>query len=66
MSEAIESPCINVCQLSNVDLNNPNTHCKGCYRTVSEIAQWGRMTAPERREIMAVLPARRQRLSEIT
>ena len=59
-SQTIETPCINVCQLTDVDLNNPNTHCKGCYRTVSEIASWGRMTAEQRRAIMNELPARRQ------
>ena len=59
IAEPIESPCINVCQLNSVDLNDPNTFCKGCYRTVTEIAKWGRMTALERRAIMQKLSARR-------
>ncbi len=49
----IESPCVKVCTL--------DTHsglCLGCGRTISEIAQWTRMSDGERRRVMAELPAR--------
>ena len=37
-----ESPCIKVCQL---DLDN---RCRGCGRTIDEIARWSTMTTAER------------------
>ena len=45
MSQAVttaESPCIKVCQL---DLDN---RCRGCGRTIDEIARWSTMTTAER------------------
>lgn len=49
----IETPCIQVCTL------DPRTDlCRGCGRTIDEVAGWSRMTAEERRQIMAELPAR--------
>jgi uncharacterized protein len=48
-----ESPCIAVCII------DPRTSlCLGCGRTLPEIARWSRMDSAERREVMAVLPAR--------
>jgi predicted Fe-S protein YdhL (DUF1289 family) len=32
--------------------------CFGCGRTLPEIARWHRMEGAERREVMALLPAR--------
>jgi predicted Fe-S protein YdhL (DUF1289 family) len=51
--ETIESPCIQVCIVSG-----RTRMCVGCYRTLPEIARWGRYTHDERAEIMAALPAR--------
>ncbi|MDM8165260.1 DUF1289 domain-containing protein [Roseovarius sp.] len=49
----IESPCVRVCVV------HPEARiCTGCFRTVDEIARWSKMTAEERREIMAALPDR--------
>ena len=39
----IESPCINVCQLSE-----DRSVCTGCHRSLSEIANWTRMTSVEK------------------
>jgi predicted Fe-S protein YdhL (DUF1289 family) len=50
---AIESPCIRVCSIEH-----GSGLCTGCGRTLSEIAGWTRMSARERRAIMAVLQAR--------
>jgi len=55
MNEPVESPCIEVCELRKGD----NT-CRGCYRTLDEIARWGMMSASERRDIMRQLPQRRR------
>ncbi|GIX12905.1 MAG: hypothetical protein KatS3mg118_0864 [Paracoccaceae bacterium] len=49
----IESPCVKVCVI------HPQARiCVGCHRTADEIAAWSRMTAEERRRIMAELPGR--------
>jgi len=41
------SPCINVCVLDEYNC------CKGCRRTVSEIARWGRMSPVEQWAVIA-------------
>jgi hypothetical protein len=54
MTEAPPStPCIKVCAVSG-----QTGLCIGCGRTLSEIAQWGRMSEPERLAIMAGLKER--------
>jgi uncharacterized protein len=50
---AIESPCILVC---SIDMKTG--YCFGCGRTRDEIGRWISMTAAERRQVMAILPAR--------
>jgi hypothetical protein len=52
-----QSPCKKVCVI------HPGSGlCIGCLRTAEEIAAWPRMTADERRERMAELPAREGQL----
>jgi len=47
------SPCVGVCTL------DPATHfCRGCARTIAEIADWPRLGAEEKHRIIAQLPAR--------
>lgn len=41
------SPCINVCVLDERNC------CKGCRRTVGEIARWGRMSSDEQWAVIA-------------
>nr|WP_252947603.1 DUF1289 domain-containing protein [Oceanicola sp. 502str15] len=51
--DEIESPCIKICVI------HPETRlCTGCLRSIDEIAAWGRMSAEERRAVMADLPER--------
>jgi predicted Fe-S protein YdhL (DUF1289 family) len=39
---------------------NPETGlCRGCWRTLDEIARWGTMDEAERARVSAALPARR-------
>lgn len=48
------SPCVAVCVL------DPSTGwCKGCYRTIGEIAGWLQMSEAERRAVVAALAGRR-------
>ncbi|HEY8277106.1 MAG TPA: DUF1289 domain-containing protein [Methyloceanibacter sp.] len=49
----METPCIDICTIDEA-----NGLCKGCYRTIDEIAGWASMTAEQHRAIMAVLPKR--------
>lgn len=51
----METPCIQVCEI-----DSDTGVCRGCGRTLAEIAQWSSMGASERRRIMAELPARRE------
>jgi uncharacterized protein len=49
------SPCIAVCVL------DPATgYCRGCFRTIDEIARWVLLAREEKRRVLAALPARRQ------
>jgi predicted Fe-S protein YdhL (DUF1289 family) len=49
----IESPCVKICTL-----DTQAGFCRGCGRTLDEIAGWVRMDSAQRRRIMAELPAR--------
>jgi len=53
----IATPCIKVCVV-----DGESGLCMGCYRELSEVARWGRLSDGERAAIMAVLPARRSRI----
>jgi predicted Fe-S protein YdhL (DUF1289 family) len=51
----IVTPCINVCVL------DPETGlCRGCARTVDEIASWATMSEADRKKIMLELPQRQR------
>jgi uncharacterized protein len=49
----IETPCIKVCVIDPA-----NGLCKGCGRSLDEIARWGSMSDAERRRIMSGLKER--------
>jgi hypothetical protein len=51
----MESPCINICIL-----DEQRGLCRGCYRTLDEIGNWGMLSAAERQRVMASLAARRK------
>jgi len=52
----IESPCNKVCVI-----NEATGLCRGCYRTLDEIACWGTMSDGERQEVVAKLAERGDR-----
>jgi predicted Fe-S protein YdhL (DUF1289 family) len=33
--------------------------CRGCFRTLDEIARWSTLSAPAKQQVLAQLPARR-------
>ncbi|GAB4037681.1 MAG: hypothetical protein Fur0014_05700 [Rubrivivax sp.] len=51
---SVPSPCINVCQMDPA-----SGWCRGCRRTLAEIAAWGSMDDEAKRAVWAQLPARR-------
>lgn len=53
MGEPVASPCIKVCCVE------PQSGlCLGCFRTLPEIARWGRMDDGERERVTASLAGR--------
>lgn len=50
----IKTPCIKVCVV-----DGESGLCLGCFRKLSEVAGWARLTDEERERIMAELPSRR-------
>jgi uncharacterized protein len=50
----VPSPCISICTL-----DAGGTYCTGCLRTLHEIAEWSRMSADDRRAVLAALAERR-------
>jgi predicted Fe-S protein YdhL (DUF1289 family) len=59
MTSNLVSPCIGVCIIDPA-----SGFCRGCARTIGEIAGWLDFSADERRRIAAALPERHRRLEE--
>ncbi|GGD16572.1 DUF1289 domain-containing protein [Aureimonas glaciei] len=56
---SIESPCTKICVIE------PRSgHCRGCGRSGEEIGGWIAYSPQQRRDIMALLPARIAALGE--
>ncbi len=53
----IATACIQVCVVDGA-----SSLCLGCFRTLAEIGGWSAMDDARRSEIMADLPARRDRI----
>lgn len=49
----VPSPCISVCQMDPA-----SGWCRGCLRTIDEIADWSTLDADARRAVWTRLPAR--------
>jgi len=49
----IESPCLKIC-----DIDRPSGLCRGCGRTLAEIARWSSFGPLERRRVMGELASR--------
>ena len=50
------SPCTAVCVL-----DSDSALCRGCFRTLAEIAAWATLERAEKQRILGELPARRSR-----
>lgn len=54
MIESLETPCIKVCKL-----DCRTGYCRGCYRTIEEIAAWPGMSRQEKQRIYRLLKRRK-------
>ncbi|WP_010131584.1 DUF1289 domain-containing protein [Microbulbifer agarilyticus] len=43
----VKSPCVSVCALNSEDI------CEGCFRSGTEISQWGKMNNAQKREVLS-------------
>ncbi len=51
----IASPCVNICQIDSV-----SGLCRGCLRTLDEIACWLEYSAAEKRAVLEKLETRQR------
>lgn len=51
----MKSPCNKVCVM-----DAENRYCRGCQRTLDEIARWSEMSDAEREAVLAVLAERKE------
>lgn len=56
----IASPCVKVCIMDDED-----RYCRGCKRTLAEIAAWSELNDAARAAILAELPSRRSEVAEV-
>ena len=54
----IQSPCINICEMDKA-----SGLCRGCLRTIDEIASWSRLSDPARRAVLEAIAKRRDKLA---
>jgi len=50
----VPSPCINWC-----DINPETGYCRGCYRTLTEIADWSELSNTDKLKVWSQLQARK-------
>jgi uncharacterized protein len=58
--EMIQSPCIKICEIDAA-----SGLCRGCARTLDEIARWAAMTSAEREAVMGALEARKKAIAAV-
>ncbi len=46
MSDNVPSPCVSICALDENDV------CVGCFRSGTEISQWGRLSNEQKRDVL--------------
>lgn len=49
----VPSPCVSICEL-----DEPRGQCKGCYRSLQEIAVWGHLSDDDKRDVWRRIEAR--------
>lgn len=56
---AVPSPCINVCTMDET-----RGLCRGCLRTLDEIARWSSMSAQDKLQVWRLIRLRQTRADE--
>jgi predicted Fe-S protein YdhL (DUF1289 family) len=56
----MKSPCNKVCVM-----DAQSGYCRGCGRTLDEIARWSEMSDAEREAVLAALPGRRSDVAKV-
>ena len=51
----IPSPCIKQCEI-----DSRTGLCKGCYRTINEIAEWGIMNNSQKNKVLELIKRRKE------
>lgn len=46
MTDNVPSPCVSICALDENDV------CVGCFRSGTEISQWGRLSNEQKRDVL--------------
>jgi len=46
VSDNVPSPCVSICALDENDV------CVGCFRSGTEISQWGRLSNEQKRDVL--------------
>lgn len=59
MTTDVPSPCMSICEMDG-NPDRSRSLCRGCYRTLAEIARWSQLSEPEKRSIWQQLPGRQQ------
>lgn len=54
-----ETPCIGVCQLDQDNM------CIGCFRTLSEISLWSRLSSLQKAAVMLEVKNREERVNQV-
>jgi len=49
----VPSPCLSICKMDSA-----TEFCEGCYRTLDEIAAWGRIDDEAKREVWQLIAQR--------
>ena len=49
----VPSPCLSVCRMDSM-----TEFCEGCFRTLDEIAAWGRMGDQDKRKVWTLIAER--------
>ncbi|OZG70116.1 DUF1289 domain-containing protein [Hahella sp. CCB-MM4] len=55
MSEAVKSPCVNICALDEEDI------CVGCHRSAAEIAAWSGLSDEDKRRVLILVAQREEK-----
>ncbi|MDP3760744.1 MAG: DUF1289 domain-containing protein [Ramlibacter sp.] len=53
LCDEVPSPCVSICRMDPV-----SELCEGCFRTLDEIALWGRMAEESKREVWRAIGQR--------